>query len=114
MTGTGAWLDERSPGMPVELRLALDAALAGGPEVVRDAEVEAGGIADRLAAAGLAALARSIRGTERSTATDLLVADALLTYACEAAAEAGPAALDRLTAGLDFERFATLLEPSAQ
>lgn len=92
--------------MPVELRQALDKALADG----QDAEIEAGSVADRLAAAGLAALARSIRGTARSTATDLLAADALLTYACEAAAEAGPSELDRLTAALDLERFAALLE----
>lgn len=109
MTGTAAWLDARYPGMPAELRQALDEALADG----QDAEVEGGSVADRLAAAGLTALARSIRGTERSTATDLLAADALLTYACEAAAEAGPAELDRLTGALDFERFATLLEPTA-
>lgn len=95
--------------MPTELRQALDAALVDDEA----GAVEAGSVADRLAAAGLAALARSIRGTERSTATDLLVADALLTYACEAAAEVGQAELDRLTAALDFERFATLLEPPA-
>lgn len=109
MTGPAAWLAERSPGMPVELMQAVVEALADGGV----AEAEGSRIADRLAAAGLAALARSIRGTERSTATDLLAADALLTYACEAAAEAGPAELDRLTATLDLDRFATLLESAA-
>lgn len=66
---------------------------------------------DRLAAAGLAALQDVVgRPSERGTATTLLAADALLTYACEAAAEAGPDALDRLTASLDFARFSHLIE----
>lgn len=101
------WLDERVPRMPVELRREVDAAMAERP-------ASNDPLPDRLAEAGLAALARSIQGTERSTATDLLVADALLTYACEAAAEKGPIALDRVTAGLDFPRFAMLLEPDTR
>lgn len=107
MTDIGTWLDERMPRMPVELRREVDAAMAELPASTDP-------IPERLAEAGLAALARSIQGMERSTATDLLVADALLTYACEAAAEHGPVALDRLTAALDFHRFATLLEPDTR
>lgn len=97
--------------MPAELRTALDAAIDGTAP-------GAGSLADRLADAGLAALLRSIEAgagsaSDRRIATDLLVADALLTYACEAAAEAGPDALDRLTGSLDLRRFSALLQPSA-
>lgn len=100
------WLDERRPAMPPELRRAVDAALEGS--------VSAGDVslADRLAGAGLAALSRVAGAVpERSTATELLAADTLLTYACEAAAEAGPDALEGLTLRLDYARFARILEP---
>lgn len=100
------WLDQRRPGMPPELRRAVDAALE------RSAPAGDGSVADRLADAGLGALSRVAGApSERSTATELLAADALLTYACEAAAESGPDALERLTARLDYPRFARLLEP---
>lgn len=107
MNELARWLDERTPAMPSELRAALDAAVeAAGPS-------DADPLPDRLAGAGLATLARVARATaQRSTAMELLAADALLTYACEAAAEAGPEALERLTARLDYARFATLLERS--
>lgn len=106
MTDLARWLDERTPAMPPELRRAVDIALDQAPAAV-DGPVE-----DRLAAAGLAALSRVAGASQRSTATELLAADTLLTYACEAAAEAGPEAMDRLTARLDYARFARLLEPA--
>lgn len=111
MIDVARWLDARTPAMPEELRRALDA-------VLERATPDAGSTADRLAAAGLAALRRSIDDevaaeSDRQRATDLLAADALLTYACEAAAEEGPEALTRLTGSLDFRRFASLLEPTA-
>lgn len=102
----GGWLDAR-PAMPRELRWAVDVALDRAPAAVA-APVEA-----QLAEAGLAALSRVGRAaSERSTAAELLAADTLLTYACEAAAESGPEALERLTAQLDYACFARLLEPS--
>lgn len=102
MTDLARWLAERRQGAPRGLRRALDEAVAGA-----DGE---GAIPDRLAAAGLGALRRAARGGgDRSTALALLAADALLTYAFEAAAEAGPDELDRLLASLDFDRFAGLL-----
>lgn len=65
----------------------------------------------RLARAGLAALESVVTGEgERSSAADLLAADALLTGACRVAAEAGPEALERLLAGLELSRFEGLLE----
>lgn len=108
MNDVSDWLDRRRPGMPRELRRAVDAALGGvGSDGAHD------DVAVLLAEAALAALARVARAApERGTAAELLAADALLTYACEAAAELGPESLDRLTAGLDHARFAALLEPS--
>ncbi len=95
--------------MPASLRAAVDAALEGaGAE--RD-RVERTAVPDQLARAGLSALARVIRSRpDRSAAIELLAADALLTYACEAAAEAGPDALDRLLRALALPRFESLLE----
>lgn len=89
--------------------MAVARALAAAPA---PAGPGSAAIADHLADAGIAALARVARSApERSIAPELLAADALLTYACEAAAEAGPEALDRLTDRLDLAHFAALLEP---
>lgn len=120
MSGVARWLDARRPPMPSELRTAVYAACearpAIGPAATGSATADASDatLADRLAEAGLEALGR-VAGAppERGTAIELLAADTLLTYACEAAAEAGPATLDRLTARLGYARFATLLEPSS-
>lgn len=103
----GGWLDERRPAMPPELRWAVNAALDRAPAA------PAAPVETQLAEAGLSALSRVAgAASERSTAAELLAADTLLTYACEAAAESGPEALERLTAQLDYARFARLLEPS--
>jgi hypothetical protein len=68
-----AWLATRSPAPPDVLPLQVPAG-AGDP-------------VDRLVQSGLGALERALAGTgERGGAYDLLAADALLTYACEAAA----------------------------
>lgn len=81
---------------------ALDAAPAG-PDVH-----------SQLAAAALHALRGVVAGpADRRVALDLLAADALLTAACEAAAEIGPEAVDRLVADLDPTRFASILPPDA-
>lgn len=103
MTEVADWLDRRRPAMPVELRLAVDAALS-----------EAGGVAgdlpDVLAHAALETLSNVASApSDRSTAAELLAADALLTYACEAAAEAGADRLENLVSSLDRARFASLL-----
>ncbi len=69
-----------------------------------------GGVPHRLAAAALAGLADVLAGPgDRSSAGRLLAADALLTYACEAAGEAGPDAVDRLVRELSPARFDELL-----
>ena len=75
MTDLRGWLAGRTPPPPEALGLAA-------PEGTGD------GAAD-LAAAGMDTLDRALAGTgERGGAYDLLVADALLTYACERAAGA--------------------------
>lgn len=71
-----------------------------------------GTTSERLAASALDALGRVVtRPSTRARALELLAADALLTYACEAAVEpdAGPDAMERLMAALDLQRFADLL-----
>jgi hypothetical protein len=120
------WLDDRRPAPPPSLRRALESTLArwaseadvavaeparGAPPGPADA-----GVAERLADAGLAALGRiAAEPSTRGGALDLLAADALLTYACEAAAEAeasGEAgAVERLTDRLAPGRFDALLPP---
>ena len=86
------WMEARRPRPPAD----LGARLRGEP--VRPAEGTE--MAERLLAAAGEALELSLRqpGRVRAAAFDLLAADALLTYACEAALEgdAPDAALERL------------------
>lgn len=78
---TLAWLDAREKAPPPELRERIAAALA---------EVTAETVPGALAEAALACLRDTIAAPEeRASALDLLAADALLTYALEAAAELG-------------------------
>lgn len=106
MTDPGRWLDARRPPAPPSIRGALDPWL--------DETDPAAALHRRLAVAGIRALEAVVaRPSERSTATLLLAADALLTYACEAAAEAGPGALDRLTGELGLDRFSQLIPETA-
>lgn len=101
MTDAARWLDARPEPAPPSVRSEIDALLA---------EADPGALHDRFAAAALRALETVTDGpSDRSSASTLLAADALLTYACEAAAEAGPETLDTLTASLDFDRFTELL-----
>jgi hypothetical protein len=77
------WLDARHPLPPAALRARIDSAL--GADLDRDA-VDA---SEKLLAAG-ERLVRSLLdedATSRGSALDLLAADALVTYAFEAASE---------------------------
>lgn len=79
MTAAEAWLRERLPGAPPRLLTAMVAALP---------PASAASVADDLAAASLALLARVADGGGcRDDALPLLTADALLTHALEAQAE---------------------------
>ena len=77
------WLDARRPLPPAELRARIDAALG------RDLHADVDDVAEALLAAG-ERLVRSLLdedATSRGSALDLLAADALVTYAFEAASE---------------------------
>lgn len=89
---------------PASLRAAMERALESVPPTDEAP-------AARLARAGLAALASVVEGGgDRGSAADLLAADALITGACRAAAEAGPESLERLLAGFGLDRFEALLD----
>jgi hypothetical protein len=105
------WIDGRRPAPPPSLRREIETAMAQD-------DPGAGPLAERLAAVGMAALGRvASRPQGREEALRLLAADALITYACEAAAEAeadGDAgAIDRITAALDPASFARLHQEDA-
>jgi hypothetical protein len=78
-TGAQAWLAAREPRPPETMRRRLEVEAPPGIPLWK-----------ALADGGLAALgrARSAPGRVRESAFQLLVGDALLTYACEAAVEA--------------------------
>ncbi len=83
-----AWLDARESPPPPELRARMAEALA---------PVKAETVPGALAEAALACLQETVaRPEERASALDLLAADALLTYALEAAAELGAETLRRI------------------
>lgn len=79
------WLDARESPPPPELRAHIARALEG---------VRAETVPGALAEAALACLQTTLAAPQaRETAPDLLTADALLTYALEAAAELGASTL---------------------
>ncbi|CAN5353584.1 hypothetical protein BH09GEM1_BH09GEM1_05050 [soil metagenome] len=77
------WLDSRTPRPPRALTDRLDASLAGLAIASRE------NTAETLLRASEAIIAELLErdGTTRDSALDLLAADALMTYAMEAAAE---------------------------
>jgi hypothetical protein len=84
------WLEARRPAPPAELRAHLESAVTG---------VELA-LPEHLAELGRRVLARVADqpSGERELALELLTADALVTYAFEAQAEADPAGLTSLAA----------------
>lgn len=100
MTGnpTQRWLEPRMSDAPPELAADIRRLIETTPGLDLSDPVAA------LAAAGLAGLEEVAAGTgERSEALRLLAADAALTYAFEAAAEAGRSAELAKQVGLDGE-----------
>ena len=81
MTDFG-WLETRRPRPPEDLRERLHD-VAGGPARERS------DLSETLLSSARGALARALSqpGRVRNAAFDLLVVDALVTYACEAALE---------------------------
>ena len=95
------WLDARDPAPPAALAARVQAAVdlpAAPPSAIPAAALDAG-------VATLAAVLGD-GGTTRASAIDLLAADALVTWAFEAAAES-PGELDALAADA-MERIARL------
>lgn len=71
-------------------------------------------IHDALADAARICLRQAIAlGDERAAALPLLAADSLMTYACEAAATVGDAALRELTEAWSTERLAAVLRTAS-
>lgn len=87
-----SWLEARKPRPPCDLGARLRADMTGFGEE--------SDLAERLLGTAAAALDAALRqpGRVRAAAFELLAADALVTYACEAALEgdAPDDALDRL------------------
>lgn len=100
MTDAASWLEPHLADAPPQLRERMLASLR-----------PSGSVAQALADGALACLRAAVQ--HPGQALDLLAADALLTHACAAAAEQGDAALERLAARLEADRFQQLLEPPA-
>jgi len=96
------WLAAREPAVPAAL-------LEHTIKVLRSAAIAEASLPELFARSAMRALARAVElGDDRAGAADLLVADALLTWACEAAAEEGGDALERLVSAADVSTFQAL------
>jgi hypothetical protein len=100
MTEIEPWLAERVVDAPEELRNRMIAAANSSAE---------GPVHERLARAAQACLRRAMRASSRESALELLTADALLTHACEAAAESGSETLTAFANTWTATRFEQLL-----
>ena len=102
MSAASAWLADRISSAPESLREAMLAAL--------DEVNEAPEIHEHLAQAATVCLERAMSGqTRREKAMDLLAADALMTHACEAAAEPESENIEAFAAAWDAARFEQIL-----
>jgi hypothetical protein len=102
------WLEARQPPPPFELYRRVRRA-------VEWSDAEGASVPDMLARVALQSMQRAMRsGTDRGAANDLLAADALLTYACEAAAEQGVGPFEEFIQQLDFPAFEAILPESAR
>jgi hypothetical protein len=98
-----AWLRARRPAPPDRLGQRMEAALS-------TTDVAHGDVVRALGDAAFDCLASSLAiGPGRAAALDLLAADALLTYAWEAAADGGAQGLERFAAACAPARFQALL-----
>lgn len=104
----GEWLAAHGEQPPAVLRARLDTVLSQLP-----AQQPSRGVAPALLDAGQALLSEILRAgsTQRDAALDLLTADALITYAFEAAAE-DPDTLDARAAAA-MRAMAALVDPRA-
>lgn len=102
-----SWLAAHGEQPPAALRARLDT-------VVASSDPAGGAVADALLQAGRALLSRILDtgSTQRDAALDLLTADALVTYAFEAAAD-DPATLDA-RAGAAMRAIAGVVQPGTR
>ena len=101
MSEAWQWLEPRIEDAPEALRDRMHAALATS---------SAGSVHEQLADGAAICLRIALqRPARRASAMDLLSADALLTHACAAAAEAGPDVLAQFTATLDAQQFERIM-----
>jgi hypothetical protein len=102
MSSAWSWLAPHVNEAPAELQQRIRAAV----EQSEGASVHA-----QLAHAANICLRDALaQTTPKNAALHLLSADALLTHACAAAAEAGSAELGRFTAQLDAQHFQGILD----
>ena len=98
------WLESREAAPPALHERMIHWAAAADAE-----EAQLG-----LGQAALAALQRALElGPARAAALELLAADALVTYACEAAAGIGSAALEEILDAVGPAAFARLLDDAS-
>jgi len=102
MSNAWAWLAPHLEGAPKQLRDCMRVAVeqSNGDSVH----------AQLANAATMCLRAAARRSSEKRAALDLLSADALLTHACAAAAEAGSAELARFTTHYDASYFQEILD----
>lgn len=108
------WLDDHEGSAPPSLLACMgDAvrAVADGTAAHERVDAAYATVDEHLAAASLHALRAALQQCDsRDAALPLLAADALVTAACEAAAEHGPTALDRLCRDMSPDRLQRLLD----
>jgi len=102
VTELESWLAQRGADVPEQLRVRMQRAIAAVPSH--------GTFHERLMLAAEQCLVRGCADASRASALELLAADALLTHACEAAAEAGCDVLEAFAAQWGAPRFATLAD----
>jgi hypothetical protein len=97
------WLERREPPAPPRLFERMHAALEGSTHTAARLDAIFG-------EAALVCLRAALdKGDTRAAALDLLAADALFSYACEAAAEVGPEAIERFARDFGAARLADLV-----
>lgn len=107
MSAATSWLSQRLVDAPEQLRARMLAAL--------DSALDSLPLHERLALAACDCLMRALRDhASRDSALELLAADALLTHACEAAAEVGSDTLTTFTAAWSAPHFEQLLPVQAK
>lgn len=104
MSTPGEWLSAPRPVPPEPLREAVLG-------VLDRLDTGKGTLPERFARTGMSALAELVAvPAGREGAAELLAVDALLTYACEAAAEEGDEALEAVLALLSPAAFEALVD----